>query len=251
MNLIMPAEYYGETTNGSDYVKSKPRKWTTNEIDWVKKAVESGHSMKAIAQSIGRTEISVFVKMKRLGKKLDTYNDAHRTLKYDCNKIFLEVTNPKTVLDLYAANSYYKQFDYLTITDNDKDERFETMYHDDALKLLCKLYANNQKFDVIDLDPYGSAYECFDLAFKMARKGIAISFGEWGHKRWKRFDFVRPRYGITNLDNYVPEKFVEEIQRIAAINHKVVTVIESAQYSNFLRIYFKIDKIKITEQWDK
>ena len=251
MSLAMPAEFYGAQTSGSTYVKSTPRKWTTQEVEWVKNATESGHSMKEIAEAIGRTEISVFVKMKRLGKKLDTYNDAHRQIKYDCNQRFIDLIQPKTVLDVYAANSYYKQFESIRVVDNDKDERFDTLHHQDALKLLCNLYADGQKFDVIDLDPYGSAYECFDLAFKLASKGIAISFGEWGHKRWKRFDFVRPRYNISNMDDYTPEMFVREVQRIAAINHKSVTVVESAQYSNFLRIYFKIDKIKITEQWDK
>lgn len=250
MQLEMPLEYYGELKTGSSYTKSKPRTWTTSETQWVQQANKDGHSAKIIAEAIGRTEVSVMVKLKRLGKKQDTYNDANRAAKYEANKRFIDLLKPKTILDLYAANSYYKQHSELELTDNDSDTRFDTMHNEDALKLLCKLYANNQKFDVIDLDPYGSAYDCFDLAMKLAKKGIVISFGEWGHKRWRRYDFVRPRYGITNNDEFVESAFITELQRIARLNHKQLEVAESLQYANFCRVYFKISKLKITEQWD-
>lgn len=250
MQLEMPSEYYGEIQTGSTYTKSRPRTWTNQEIEWVQQANKDGHSAKVIAQAIGRTDVSVMVKLKRLGKKQDTYNDANRAAKYEANKRFVELLNPKTVLDLYAANSYYKFHPELDLIDNDSDTRFDTMHNEDALKLLCKLYPNNQKFDVIDLDPYGSAYDCFDLAMKLARKGIAISFGEWGHKRWRRYDFVRPRYGITNNDDFTTEAFVAEAQRIARLNHKQLEIVESLQYANFYRVYFRISKLKITEQWN-
>jgi hypothetical protein len=250
MSLEMPLDYYGEVKTGSKYVKSKPRTWTEQEIAWVQEANKAGNSAKVIAKAIGRTDVSVMVKLKRLGKKQDTYNDANRTMKYEANERFLKLLKPKTLLDLYAANSYYKQHSEIELTDNDTDFRFNTAHHEDALKLLCKMYSDNTKFDVIDLDPYGSAYDCFDLAIKMARKGIAISFGEWGHKRWRRYDFVRPRYGITNNDDFISDAFIAELQRIARLSHKQLEVVESLQYANFCRIYFKISKLKITEQWD-
>ena len=84
----------------------------------------------------------------------------------------------------------------------------------------------------------------------MARKGIIISFGEWGHKRWRRYDYVRPRYGITNNNEFVDQAFITELNRMARLNHKQLEVVESLQYANFCRVYFKISKLKITEQWD-
>ena len=63
------------------------------------------------------------------------------------------------------------------------------------------------KFDLIDLDPFGSAYDCFDLAIKMAKKGLCITLGELGHKRWKRLDFVSSHYGIDNIDNLTLSNF--------------------------------------------
>lgn len=250
MKLEMPSEYYGEIQTGSTYTKSRPRTWTKQEIEWVQQAKKDGHSARVIARAIGRTDVSVMIKLKRLGKKEDTYNDANRAVKYEANKRFVELLKPKTLLDLYSADSYYKTHPELELTDNDADSRFYTMHNKDALTLLCNLYATNQKFDVIDLDPYGSAYDCFDLAIKLARKGIVISFGEWGHKRWRRYDFVRPRYGITDNDNFTAEAFATEAQRVARLNHKQLEIVESLQYANFCRIYFKISKLKITEQWN-
>ena len=244
----MPAEFYGDVKSGSEYVKSQPRVWTDGEVEWILDAVSNGSSVAEIADAIGRTEISVQVKLKRLSKSDDSYNDKHRQVKYLANQMFLDVVQPKSVLDVFAGNSYYLG-KVSSVTTNDKDEKFDTDYHLDALRLLCQLYVDGSKFDVIDLDPYGSSYDCFDLSIKMARKGMVVSFGEWGHKRWKRCDFVRPRYNIDDLSKFVPDAFIAEFQRIAAANHKNAIVFDVLQYGNFLRVYFKFEPLKIVEQW--
>lgn len=248
--LQMPDEFYGDLKPSTEFVKSVPRTWTDNELQWCVDSIESGFSVREIAEAIGRTEISVQVKLKRMTKTGDSYNDKNRGLKYAANQFYVDTVQPKTVLDVYAGNSFYKSVDGLRVVDNDKDEKFDTAYHLDALKLLCMLYLDNQKFDVIDIDPYGSAYECFDLALKMSKKGVVVSFGEWGHKRWKRYDFVRPRYGISNADEFVPDAFISEFQRIARVNHKEAVVSDVLQYGNFLRVYFTLEKFKTIEQWN-
>lgn len=248
--LEMPKEFYGELKNANEFVKSVPRKWTDSEIQWCSDSLKNGYSIREIADAIGRTEISVQVKMKRLTKSSDSYNEKHRDLKYSANQFFIDTIQPKTVLDVYSGNSFYISVEGLNVTTNDKDEKFDTDYHLDALKLLCLLYVDGKKFDLIDVDPYGSAYECFDLALKMAKKGIVVSFGEWGHKRWKRYDFVRPRYGINNIEEFVPDAFILEFQRIARVNHKEAIVSDTLQYGNFLRVYFTLEKFRTVEQWE-
>jgi hypothetical protein len=155
------------------------------------------------------------------------------------------------VLDVYAGNSWWASQGIETIT-NDKDAKFQTDYSLDALDLLCKMKLDGKKFDIVDLDPYGSAYDCFDLALKLAKKGLVVSFGEWGHKRWKRLDFVEPRYGIRTLEEYGHgELFIQEIQRLARCNKKQATAAITLQYGNFVRVYFELTEIKITEQWEE
>ena len=62
----------------------------------------------------------------------------------------------------------------------------------DALKFCCYEYYCGNQYDLIDIDPFGSVYDCLQFAIKMAKKGIIVTYGEYGHKRWKRYDTVRP-----------------------------------------------------------
>jgi hypothetical protein len=115
---------------------------------------------------------------------------------------------------------------------------------------VCKLYYEGAKFDLIDIDPFGSAYDCFDLCVKMAKKGLIITLGEIGHKRWKRLDFVRSHYGIEKLEDFTSNRIVDEIIKIGARNKKKLIPIFLNDYRNISRVYFKIETLKITEQWE-
>lgn len=250
-DLVMPAQHFGNQKTSGGYTKTQPREWTSGEVGWLLGKKEEGYSNPELAKACGSSEVSIQVKLKRLTKVADNYNAKNRQNKYAMNEAFYQAVQPKTMLDLYSGNSYWKNTAVNVVT-NDKDKRFETDFHLDALQLLCKLYVENKKFDVIDLDPYGSAYECFDLAIKLSTKGIIVSFGEWGHKRWKRTDFVSPRYQINALGDFAEgQLFIEEIQRIAACNKKTAQPIFSTKYGNFFRVYFQLSPKKITEQWEQ
>jgi len=228
--------------------KTNARPWTEDEIKWSLEKKAEGFSNLEIASALGRSEISLQIKLKRQTKSNDSYNAKYRELKYLANESFLHIVSPEKVLDVYAGNSWWDtKVD--TCWSNDKDKSFVTDYNMDAFDLLCAMYREGESFDVIDLDPFGSAYECFDFSFRMATKGIVISFGEWGHKRWKRLDFVKPRYGIESLEDFTHEPFIREAQRIARLHKKMATVVDVLQYSNFLRVYFTLTPFKETSQW--
>lgn len=249
--LQAPIGILGSLKTPGGYTKTTPREWTEAEITWALEHKKMGYSVEALSEALGRSAVSVQVKLKRLGKIADSYNKQNRQEKYEANRRFLEIVSPSSVLDVYAGNSWWKDAGVPTIT-NDKDDRFLTHYSLDALDLLCLMKIEGQKFDLVDLDPYGSAYDQIDLALKLAKKGLAISFGEWGHRRWKRFDFVKPRYGIeTDGDYESGTKFISEVQRLAACNKKHAEPVISLQYSNFFRVYFILTDKKITEQWEK
>lgn len=246
----MPEEYKGVTHKSGGYTTSEPRVWTKEEIAWIEDLKQKGYSNKEIAESTGRTVTSVAIKIKRLGKKEGTYNAAHVEDKYKVNDEFIKMINPKTVLDCYCGTKKF-YVDYLgeNVISNDIDEKIDADYNENALKCLCNLYP--QTFDLIDLDPYGSAYDCFDLAVKMADKAIVITFGELGHKRWKRLDFVSRYYGIETLDDFTLDNFIEHVQMIGRRNKKQLTPIFIREWRNIGRVWFKIEPLKITEQWDK
>jgi hypothetical protein len=241
-------EWQGELLTGSGYVTTQPRKWTKNELEWCLKARDEGKSLADIAQTVGRSEVSVFVKLKRHSKNVDTYNHKFRDMKYQANHNYAVYIQPKNVLDVYAGKSWWQDNGYKTTT-NDKDTKYACDYNLDALALLATLWLEGKKYDVVDLDPFGSAYECLDFAFRMAKRGVVVSFGEWGHKRWRRVDFVSHRYGIETLDDFVEANFIREAQRIARRYKKEAIVVDTLQYSNFLRVYFDLQPFKEVSQW--
>lgn len=249
----MPEEYKGKVNKNGGYTSSSPRVWTSEELLWVEDLMNKGYSNKEIAESVDRTVTSVSIKIKRLGKKDGSYNANHVTEKYSCNLDFYDFLQPKTILDCYAGvtDFWTTQVGQVAgVWANDIDVSIDLESNLDALKLLCELYRWDRKFDLIDLDPYGSAYDCFDLAIKLAQKGIIITFGELGHKRWKRLDFVSRYYGITNLKDFTLDNLIAHVQMIGRRNKKNLIVYNQREWRNIGRVWFKIEPLKITEQWE-
>ena len=231
------------------YVKTTPRKWTDSEIDYMLQLKEKGKSVDEICSILNRSSASVSVKLKRLKKGNNTYNQKHLLEKNKINKRFVSHINPSSILDVYhgAGNPAYNG---LNVVSNDINPDCECDYHMDALHLLCKLYSEKKKYDLIDLDPFGSAYDCFDLAIKMAKKGLCITLGEMGHKRWKRLDFVKPRYNIGNIDDFSSDNLIHTIQTIGIANKKRLIVFDKKDWQNISRVWFVIEPYKEISQWD-
>ena len=231
--------------------KTKPREWTKKDIEKLLD-LKKTHSNKEISKILDRSEVSISIKLKRLKKKNGLYNERHVLEKYDLNDKFISVLKPKEILDVFSGEkSYYRKFKDIKITTNDINFNFENDYKMDYLKLLCKLYSEGKKYDLIDLDPFGSAYDGFDLAIKMAKKGIIITIGEIGHLRFKRLDYVRYRYGIKEIEDFNINKIIEEIKKIGLRNKKKLKAVFVSNWKNISRVYFEIEQFKVVEQWEK
>ena len=106
---MMPEEYKGEMKKGTGYTKSQPRRFTTEEIAWIKKMRSEGYSDEEIVLSTGRTAIAIGIKLKRIGKKSGTYNEYHVAEKYALNQRFAEIIGASSLLDLYCGEkSWWK-----------------------------------------------------------------------------------------------------------------------------------------------
>lgn len=248
---FMPSEYKGEYTKNGGLTKFQPRKWTEKEIEWVNMLKAKGFNTKQIAECIDRDVTQVSIKIKRLGKMNKTYNDTHRAEKYSTNAKFIIDADINSVLDVFSGSkSAYVTYGLKKIVTNDIENSFSTDYNYDALTFCCMQYAGGNKYDLVDLDHFGSAYDCFDLAIKMAKKGLIITLGELGHKRFKRLDFVRRYYGIETLEDFTTDNLVKHIIKIGERNKKTLIPIYVKDWRNIARVYFKIEQLKITEQWD-
>jgi hypothetical protein len=212
---------------------------------------EKGFNTKQIAECIDRDVTQVSIKIKRLGKMNKTYNDPHRAEKYATNARFIIDANIDRVLDVFSGSkSAYETYVLKKLVTNDAEVSFSADYNYDALTFCCMQYAGGNKYDLVDLDPFGSAYDCFDLAIKMAKKGLIITLGELGHKRFKRLDFVRRYYGIETLEDFTTDNLVKHIIKIGERNKKTLIPIYVKDWRNIARVYFKIEQLKITEQWE-
>ena len=246
----MPNEFIGKTCGSDAYTKTKPRRWTEEEVEWVKSLKEKGYKNSQIAISTGRSIISIQIKLKRLNKKINNYNVAHIKEKYEINNNFIKYMRPDSICDVYAGEkSYYNKFTNINLLTNDINKDYNTDYNLDALKLLCRLYYQGNNFDIIDLDPFGSAFDCFDIAIKLAKKGVCITLGEIGHRRWKRLDYVSPRYGITRMEDFTSNKLIEKIEQICLSNKKEAIIYEKCDWKNISRVWIYFKDIKITSQW--
>ena len=84
----------------------------------------------------------------------------------------------------------------------------------------------------------------------MARKGLCITLGEIGHKRWKRLDFVKPRYDINHMNEFRSDVLVKKIQEIGIRNKKKLVVFDLRDWQNISRVWFMINPHKEISQWD-
>jgi hypothetical protein len=244
-SFYMPEEYKGEIMKGGGLTKNLPRKWTEKEIEWVKMLQEKKINNKQISEYIYRDVTQVSIKIKRLGKKNKTYNDRHRIEKYHTNQMFIDKYDIKSVLDVYSGEKSFYLDKIKKVVTNDKETSFNTDFHYDSLTLCCLQYASNNKYDLVDLDPFGSAYDCFDLAIKMATKCIIITLGELGHKRFKRLDFVSRHYDINDLNDFTTDNIIKEIVKIGRRNKKELIPVFVKDWRNIARVYFEIKNIKI------
>lgn len=243
----MPREYIGETMRSGGLTIHAPRKWTKPEIEWCEKLRDCGYTARQIAESVDRDVVSVSIKMKRLRKADDTYNLGHVKEKYATNKAFVDMIKPRLVCDVYAGRESWYKKNGVDAETNDIAPEARTNAHMDALRFLCKTYSRYGKdlYDIVDLDPFGSAYECFDLSVKLATKGLVVTFGEMGHLRWKRLDYVSRHYGITRLKDFTLGNLIKEVQRIGLCNKKQLTPVFVKQWTNVSRVWFKVERIKI------
>lgn len=252
---IMPEEYKSgityhipkgrSTTVGEEGLIST--RWTKEEEEWCWKLYKEGYKYKDIAKSIGRPFNSVSIKMKRLKKKHNEYNEAHIEDKHITNDLYMEYMNNKygdnTILDVFCGcNKYYSTRGY-NVVENDIDTSIEADYNMDATKLLSKLVSENEKFDIVDLDPFGASITYLEDSLKIANVGLVMTFGELGHKRWKRLDFISKYYNINTVEDITLTNFVDNVIIKAKELGYILKPIYTRDYGNIGRVWFEVYRI--------
>lgn len=230
-------------------IKTTPQKWTVEEEEQLYKEYNQGKTIKDLQKIHNRSYASINAKLKRIKQKKGTYNQPHADEKNLINKQFIQEIQPRTILDLYS-NRGTLAYNGLDVYRNDINKEFNLESNRDALVCLCDLYSQKRQFDLIDLDPYGGGYDCFDLAIKMAKKGLCITFGELGAKRWGRLDYVQYRYGFNSLNDFTLENMVTHVQHIGLRNKKKLEIFSIKEWNSIGRVWFIVKPFKEYGQWD-
>lgn len=225
-------------------IKSIPKTWSSLEVDKLLELKKQNVGFDEIGKVLNRTAYSCNRKYYKLQKKLDTYNNKHRDLKYYYNREFLKKVDADTLLDVFSGGvSWYKENTDLKIIDNDN----KVEGADFKLDAFDFLYSQkNKKIDIVDLDPFGSAFNCFDFSLQIAQKGLIITFGEIVGRRFNRKDFVCSRYGIEYIEDFTTNKLSEYVEKRALIYNKKLIPIIKAEMTNISRVYYLIEKVKKT-----
>lgn len=221
-------------------IKSEPKKWSEEEINKLLELKKAGTQFNDIGKLLNRTAYSCNRKYYKLMKSKDTYNNKHRDIKYKHNKRYLEfLPECKTLLDVFSGGvSWWKENTNLSVIDND----IKIDGADFKLDAIDFLYNHkSKKVDVVDLDPFGSAFDCFDFALQIAQKGIIITFGEIVGRRFNRMDFVEHRYNINFIEDFTTDNLSKYVEKRALIFRKKLTPVIKAEMTNISRVYYTIE----------
>lgn len=244
-DCIMPKERLGELLPDLESVKGERRSWDTFQEDWVWKLYKEGFTLSQIGFCVYRTATSIQNKIRRLKKNKGVYNEKHIEEKYKTNREFLDIVKPKSVLDAYSGNgSFYNSTKVKTVVSNDKNKRFKADYNMKSERLLKILESEGKKFDLVDLDPFGSAAECYKPAIRMAKKALIVTLGNIRSKHFKRIDYAKKHEGINNLKEFNSENMMRHIINLGLSENKVLTPIFIKKWRGVSRVYFKIEQNK-------
>lgn len=220
---------------------TQKKKWTKKEEQTAYNLYLKGHSIQTISETLNRSIPSIKNKIRRIKKQKGrgNYDKDHTIHKHILNQRYIKHIQPTSILDLYnAGNTQYNKY---KVTTNDINTKYDTDYNMDSLELIQKLYNEGKQYDVVDLDPYGTAYPLLKYAIPMAKHGLIITFGELTHKRWKRLDLVSRYYNIMDYQEFTVYNMVKHIQKEALQYYgKKLEVYAIADYKYIARAYFII-----------
>jgi hypothetical protein len=225
------------------------KKWESpdsvvSDIDVIVVLKANGYNTDQIATAASRTSESINNKSKSFSTKTIGSNTAGIKGKYETNDIFLSQIKPKSILDLHAGkHSYYDPYSSINNTKlitNDKKYKGHT-YKGDAGKVASLLYGQGESFDIVDIDPFGSAYSCFMSGIQMADKALIITFGDIKNAiQYRNIQTYGPRYSVLEIEELTISKILNEVNRIASICKKVLTIKHHLTTGKMHRIYFEV-----------
>lgn len=206
-----------------------------------------GFTYEKIAEHFGTTRAYIENQFREIRKLENTYNLEHLEDKYRTNKLFKREIKPRTILDPFCGTKKFWETTYwgLTVISGDSGRHAKPDIKCSAQDLLTVFYKLNKKFDLIDIDPYGSPSEYLEKAIYLAKKGLIVTFGDtpnsmhrWGSRNDNHF---KDLYGIDKKPiDVTGQDLADAVIRMAEKQWKCLEVSYLKVWNNCIRIYFKV-----------
>jgi hypothetical protein len=146
-------------------------------------------------------------------------------------------------LDVFCGEKKFYEKDYIAKS-NDIKKSIECDSHLDVEELLDLCLKQGEKYDLVDLDSFGATIQYLDRTLEIATKGIIMTLGELGHRRWKRLDFISKYYkNITKVEDITIENMVEWIIEHSKTKGVFLEVVVKKDWGSIGRVWFKINNI--------
>ncbi len=244
-------EAFGEKVSSNNYAPS--RTWSKEDIDSLIEYKSMGYNDRQIARKLNRTQEAIRGMWRKNKRKVVGSNIPGIEDKPKYNSMFLNDIKPKSIFDGFAGEtSFYEEYSLIknvTLISNDNDPAYATShtYNEDAELLMAKLFGHKQKYDLVDIDTFGSPFDYIRLGIKLAKKGIIITFGEFYTKQFgENNDHIDRCYNIKSIEDLTIESLIEEVKRMGrqclkTLNEKYI--IHNKHKTNY-RVYFEIETYK-------
>ncbi len=234
------------------YTKTIPRKWSKHEEDCLKEHINNQITYSELLKKLNnRSKQSIYRKLTRFKLTLLQYNKNNVDEKIRTDKDFFDILNAKcyniNVLDAFSGNNKkYKLWGAKKVFTNDKNKKYETTFNKDSYKLLCQLNSKgDNQFDLVDIDPFGTCFDCWELAIRLAKCGVVITHGEIRQIiRFKRKDLCQRYFNKTSIE--VPEDIIKFVKWLGFRHKKKITVYKFLNWNYQARGYYLIEPIKQT-----
>ena len=240
-------------------------KWTTElEQLALKLKNEDGLTYTQVADQLGTTLSSIKHKIRRLQQKqnLDKYKHTKEKSEQAC-KYLPQLLNPR-ILETHAGfggmTQFYSTYGHTTSLEI-KKERVEAVRKKrlqnnqviqcDSEEYVYRLISHRERYDVIDLDPYGYPSRFFPHIFKLMNEGILfVTLPMIGVAQINKITIAHliSFWGVhySDTSSYL-ETVIKRMTEYAFMHKKRITVLESPKFGRIYRLVIKVESVPLNE----
>lgn len=240
-------------------------KWTVElEQLALKLKNEDGLTYIQVAERLGTTLSSIKHKIRRLQQKQNLDKYKHTVEKSEQARKYLpHLLNPR-ILETHAGfggmTQFYSKYGHTTSLEL-KEERVEAVKNCrlpnnqviqcDSEEYVYRLISRRERYDVIDLDPYGYPSRYFPHVFKLMNDGILfVTLPMIGVAQINKITIAHLSsfWGVDYRDtaSYL-EAVIRRMTEYAFMHKKRITVLESPKFGRIYRLVIKVESVSLND----